>query len=152
VEPNRLLQSANRRRRTGALLALVAGVALLAAPTAGASPYLTTVTSSQTINAFSPSTVTMVQGELLEFVNQNRWGTPHNVTSDDLAPNGRPIFGTPMTTIWGTAPVLDAEKLPPGTYGFHCTIHAWLMTGTLIVVAQDGSSPVPPPLPQTPLP
>ena len=135
-----MMRSPNGLRRTAALLATLAGVAWLVAPAANASPVVTLVTSSQTTNTFDPSTVTMVQGEVLEFVNQNRWGTPHNVTADDLGPDGRPIFGTPMTTIWGTSPVLDAQNLAPGTYGFHCTIHPPIMTGTLIVLAPPPSS------------
>jgi plastocyanin len=129
----------SRRRLALALLIGAAAASLSAPPAALASPAVTFITT--TGNAFTPATVTMVQGEHVEYVNESLQPlTPHNVASDDFAPDGRRLFGTPQQVklIWGTAPVFDAEKLAPGSYGFHCTIHTW-MTGTLVVVPPEVS-------------
>ena len=81
---------------------------------------------------FTPNTRTVSAGTTVTW--QNDSGVTHNVTWDDAT--GRTAAGAGD----GTGNIGDFSSgthtrvfTTPGTYGFHCTIHAPGMTGTLTV-------------------
>lgn len=114
-----------------ALGAVLASPALAADVPIGAVP----------LNRFTTSEVTMAVGDRLVFTNQDALAD-HNVTSvaDDQA--GTPLFATPTLSNGQSAPARGADQLPPGTYGFFCTLHPTDMRGTLTVTgAPDTKAP-----------
>jgi plastocyanin len=56
----------------------------------------------------------------------------HDVTADQHGPDGRPLFQSKLIGLGEAAPVAGVQKLPPGSYGFFCTVHPG-MRGTLVV-------------------
>lgn len=129
-----------RRQRSVRVLTLVAGVVLAmgSPPVAGASADTVTVTARNF--AYEPTPTTMNSGDTLAFTNAD--AAPHDVVSRDAAPDGTPLFSSPVLTNGQTAPVQGAEKLPPGNYPFYCSIHAQ-MAGLLAVGVAVPSDPLP---------
>lgn len=58
----------------------------------------------------------------------------HGLTSDDTVAGGARLFESGVLNFRGSAPVAGAASLPPGTYGFHCSVHEDNMHGTLVVL------------------
>lgn len=87
-------------------------------------------------------------GQTPTFANADVSGDPHNFrAATAYGPNTNPWCGTyainkcPLfwskTTTAGsepTTPVLGVDKLAPGSYDFHCSVHPNSMVGTLMVV------------------
>jgi plastocyanin len=84
--------------------------------------------------------VTMDQGETLTLNNGDI--NTHNVTADDLAPDGKPLFASPDTSPGQTSTVDGAQFLTAGTYAFHCSIHPF-MHGKLTVTSNGTPQPRP---------
>src|SRR5438270_10289255 len=113
-----------------------AGPAPLAAP---AAPPATSVVASAGFQ-YLPPQVPIVQGGSLGYVQLKPLFAPHNVTADQTDPlTGQPLFQSATVEI-GSAPipVVGVEKLSPGSYTFHCTVHPF-MAGTLVVTAPPAS-------------
>ncbi len=78
-------------------------------------------------NFFSPSNLTIQQGDTVRWVNA-AGGMQHNVTSNNGA------FAPSPTASSFTFEVTFNQ---PGTFNYHCTIHAGQMTGTITVQATN---------------
>ncbi len=83
-------------------------------------------------SSFTPAARTVTAGTTVTWTNDS--GVTHNVTWDDAAGRNAALAGD------GTSNITDFSSgshtrlfNTPGTYGFHCTIHAPGMTGTLTV-------------------
>ncbi len=95
------------------------GPAIVAGPGGFATTYVT------------PAMVTRVGGPL-SFVNNDL--PQHDVVAVDKAPDGSPLFKTPLIGIGEVAPVTGLDRVESGrTYGFYCSIHPG-MKGTLAVL------------------
>ena len=70
------------------------------------------------------------QGSPLAF--QNLDVAVHDVTARKLGPAGQPLFQSQRTGTGQGTIISGADKLPPGTYGFYCSIHP-SMTGQIEV-------------------
>jgi plastocyanin len=84
---------------------------------------------------FATPAVTIKHGQLLAFRNLDEFAD-HNVTALGRDASGRPLFKSENAggnvTSGSDVIVAGAEKLPPGSYNFYCSIHP-NMTGTLTV-------------------
>lgn len=85
---------------------------------------------------YATPAVTIGQGDKLIFSNLDTLAQ-HDLVGHD----GK--FGSPLIGAGEEAEVAGAEKLDPGTYQFHCTLHSW-MRGAL-TVSPAGGAPVPAP-------
>jgi len=96
------------------------------------------------VDRYVTTDLTIAPGERLSFASQDPL-VMHNVTATDNGADGRPIFASATIGGGDTAPVVGADALAPGTYGFYCTIHPKQMMGTLTVsgdaVAADTTAP-----------
>jgi plastocyanin len=81
------------------------------------------------------TTLTITQGELLQFLNLDTIGGFHTITSGDTDAHGTPLFDSGVLTAPGSrSEVTGTDKLPPGTYLFYCSSHgASAMSGRLEV-------------------
>jgi plastocyanin len=123
---------------------LTAAVAVLAVP---ASARADKVVTAETVWRFDASTYTMAQGEGLAFHNDDqRSPGPHNVTAMTNGPDGKPLFASQSIPKDQTTAVDGAKALPPGRYGFECTVHPF-MQATLVVT--DAASAAAPPAKDT---
>src|SRR3954447_16720448 len=91
---------------------------------------------SAALNYATPAVV-VPQGDTLRFTNLDTLA-PHDLVSEEG------LFRTDLLQANASALVTGVDKLPTGTYAFHCTIHSW-MTGELQVVPGTGGG-VPNPL------
>lgn len=89
--------------------------------TGGVTPVITTSVAIQNV-AFSPANIQVNGGAAVTFTNND--GIAHNVTFSSAAIGATPNFSTGTQTL--TMPTA------PGSYAFHCTIHA-VMTGSVTV-------------------
>src|SRR5215204_4188194 len=85
---------------------------------------------------YATPAVTVGQGDTLMFSNLDSLAQ-HDLVGHD----GQ--FGSPLIGAGQEAKVDGAEKLDPGTYQFHCTLHSW-MRGAL-TVSPAGGAPTPSP-------
>lgn len=125
------------RRRT---LILAVFLAVLAAPSASADEQI----SARPTNTYVNPNVTIDQGELLTFRNDDF--AQHNVVSRDRDEFNRRLFASPTIGTGRTAEVEGARYLVTGSYAFFCTLHPF-MTGTLTV--SSAGTPLPRPAPDT---
>jgi plastocyanin len=116
-------------------VAAVLAVAL-AAPTALADDQETAAPPNQ----FVKPDVTIDQGGKLTF--QNNDTVEHDVTARDAAPDGQPLFKSPLTSTGQSSTVKGTEYLTHGDYAFICSIHP-NMTGTLHVTSSGTAVPRP---------
>ena len=121
------------RARLGIACALMV-VSAIAAPAAQAQQ--TEQRAYAAAMNYATPAVTIGQGGKLIFSNLD------TIAQHDLVGVGA-SFGTPLISAGEEAEVKGAEKLPPGTYQFRCTLHSW-MRGTL-TVSPAGGAPVPSP-------
>ncbi len=85
-------------------------------------------------NDFAPggqAPVVVPEGGQLTFVNADL--TIHSVTSVDTDAQGVSLFDTREVFAAQAAPVAGVDQLAPGSYGFRCILHPW-MVGTVTVV------------------
>src|SRR5205085_5209083 len=83
------------------------------------------------------------QGDSLRFNNLDSIAQ-HDVVSD--VPGQ---FSSPLIQGGQSSPVTGVDRLPPGQYAFHCSIHAW-MHGQLTIAPAGGGGPPGPPQPPNP--
>lgn len=88
---------------------------------------------------FPTAVVAAAPGDTLRFDNAD-------VTSHDLASDTPGLFRSPVVAAGQDAVVDGVDKLPPGSYPFHCNLHPW-MHGVLEV---DGSAASVPAVPAPP--
>lgn len=87
---------------------------------------------------FTPNTVKVVVGvnNTVFWTNTDSTGTPHTVT-----PKSGPSGGwTTGSGILNQGDTYQYTFTVPGTYGYYCSLHPTVMTGTIVVVAGSGSS------------
>ena len=134
-----------------------AGVSLAVAGLFWAAPALgdATITAGPVPNTYSTKEVTIDQGQAITFQNSDNTA-PHDVTSDESP--GHPagdLFKSETIEGGKTSPVQGVEFLTTGDYGFHCSVHPFMM-GTIHVTAngtpkpRTPSNPAPNPADKTP--
>lgn len=120
--------------RRALVAALVAGlVAAQPAAAAEQQAYATGLT-------YATPAVVAGKGDTLRFNNLDP-AAQHDLDSDQPG-----LFDSPLVGMGGSAVVAGVEKLEPGTYAFHCSLHSW-MKGALTVSASGGGGPSPGPSP-----
>jgi plastocyanin len=122
-----------RRAAAGAALA-VAG-ALWAAPAMGDA----TITAGPVPNTFATTDVTIDQGQSILFQNSDRTAL-HDVTADKNGTDGKALFQSDTIEGGKTSPVKGVEFLTTGDYGFHCSVHPF-MVGTIHISANGAPKP-----------
>jgi plastocyanin len=122
-----------RRAAAGAALA-VAG-ALWAAPAMGDA----TITAGPVPNTFATTDVTIDQGQSILFQNSDRTAL-HDVTADKNGTDGKALFQSDTIEGGKTSPVKGVEFLTTGDYGFHCSVHPF-MVGTIHISAKGTPKP-----------
>ena len=106
----------------------VAGL-MATAPGAGA----VTITAGEECCVFVGGPFSQEAGTAAEISNPGAPNTAaHNAFSDDLGPDGGPLFYSSLAQPGETRRVKGTEYLGEGSYGFVCTLHGG-MTGTLEV-------------------
>lgn len=121
---------------------VVIGLAVAACVQAGAPPSALAdeVIEARIVWRFDATSYTVDQGEPLLLRNSDVVSPgPHNVTSTDEEPNGRPRFASASIRGGQEAPVEGARALTTGSYPFICTVHPF-MRATLEVT--DRGAPV----------
>jgi len=78
-------------------------------------------------------TLVIAQGAGITLTNTDVFAA-HGLTSDDSVAGGARLFESGVLNFRGSAPVAGVASLPPGTYGFHCSVHEDNMHGTLVVL------------------
>ena len=86
-------------------------------------------------DSYATPVVAVGKGDTLTFNNLDTTAK-HDLVSDD----GK--FSSPLVAGGAAAPVTGVDKLDPGTYPFHCSLHSW-MHGALQVGAAGGSPGLP---------
>ena len=76
--------------------------------------------------SYTTPAISAARGDTLRFNNLDTAGE-HDIVSD-----GADRFASPLIGAGESALVAGVEKLDPGTYAFHCTLHSW-MKGSLSV-------------------
>ncbi len=118
--------------RPGVVALLVAASGLGVIPAEGAErlgpPVSLRVTTVQF--RFVPDQVVSRFGDSLVYTNADV--VEHNVVSERLGPDGKPLFQTDLIAPGESAQVAGVERLRPGTYAFYCAPHPW-MVGDLTV-------------------
>jgi polyvinyl alcohol dehydrogenase (cytochrome) len=124
--------------RVGRRRGLTAAAAALAVGGIAAPPALAAEQQASAA-AFTYTTPAIVaaQGDTLRFTNFDA-AAEHDLDSDDA------LFSSPLIGSGESVLVEGVDKLPPGDYGFHCSIHSW-MVGELAVTAGGGGPGAPPP-------
>jgi len=79
---------------------------------------------------YATPTVSIAKGSPLAFRNLDT--SLHDVTARAAGPDGQPLFRSKRASGGQAVAVVGAEKAPPGTYDFFCSIHPG-MSGTLTV-------------------
>jgi polyvinyl alcohol dehydrogenase (cytochrome) len=90
--------------------------------------------------AYATPVVVAGKGDTLRFNNLDA-AAQHDLDSDQDG-----LFDSPLVPAGKSAPVTGVDHLEPGTYSFHCSLHAW-MKGSLVVNAGGGGAAPPVPLP-----
>jgi plastocyanin len=136
---------------TGRQRAVAVALAAALAPAAAAGPARADkeITAAP-VNQYTTGSVTMDQGERLTFFNSDF--NAHNVTARDGG--YAPLFASPTIGNGQRAFVEGSQFLTTGSYGYYCTVHAF-MGGTLNVTsagtpAVRPAAPPPPPPDRTP--
>lgn len=125
------------------ILAAVALLVALAVPVQGAADrpvggvvvtYLSVYVPGDVMDPGQPSLapVRVLRDTELWYVNAEDY--THSLTSDARTPDEEPMFDSGPVGFGEAAPVAGVAALPPGTYGFHCTYHPFLMHGSLEVM------------------
>ncbi|MGH2716322.1 MAG: PQQ-binding-like beta-propeller repeat protein [Thermoleophilaceae bacterium] len=121
------------RRCLAATVSALAAACLAAAPARAAEQQA----YAAALNYATPAVIAG-QGDTLRFTNLDA-AAEHDVDSDEAGRFESPLVGGGESTL-----VTGVETLPPGSYGFHCSLHSW-MTGTLTIAAAGGPGTPPPP-------
>src|SRR4051794_11845217 len=70
-------------------------------------------------DSYATPVVAVGKGDTLTFNNLDTTAK-HDLVSDD----GK--FASPLVAGGASAPVGGVDKLDPGTYAFHCSLHSWM--------------------------
>lgn len=115
-----------------------AALAALLLPATGQAAASVQVTTSR--STFLPGddelgavTLLIPQGTGITLTNTDVFAA-HGLTSDATVAGGARLFESGVLNFRGSAPVAGVSSLPPGTYGFHCSVHEDNMHGTLVVL------------------
>jgi plastocyanin len=122
-------------RRAAAGVALALAGALWAAPALGDA----TITAGPVPNTFATKDVTIDQGQSILFQNSDRTAL-HDVTADKNGTDGKALFASETIDVGKTSPVKGVEFLTTGDYGFHCSVHPF-MVGTIHISANGTPKP-----------
>ncbi|MDQ3741931.1 MAG: plastocyanin/azurin family copper-binding protein, partial [Actinomycetota bacterium] len=96
----------------------------------GSGPPIVAGPGSAGVGYLTPVMTTQRNGEL-QFINLDV--VQHDVVSDEKAPDGAPLFSTPLIGTGQSAPVTGLDRVEAGkSYGFFCSLHT-NMRGTLTV-------------------
>lgn len=106
---------------------VLAALAALAVPSSASAADNVVVTAAF---QFLPPSPGVSQGDTLTYVNADI--APHDVMADENGPDGLPLFYSDVVGTGGQSDVRGVSSLPPGAYGFFCSVHP-SMTGTLTV-------------------
>ena len=129
-------------------LRALAGASVVAAWAFPSAAQADQVIEAVTVWRFDAMSYTIDQGEPVVFQNSDAASPgPHDVTSEDKGPDGRPVFASKTIPAGQESPVDGAARLGPGSYGFLCTVHPF-MTATLEVTARGAPVAPAPPAPQ----
>src|SRR3954462_9397264 len=110
----------------------------VAATTIGAAPARAAEQQAYAVGFnYATPAVAVAPGDTLRFNNLDPVAN-HNLVSDTPGQ-----FASAIVASNGNALVAGVEKLPAGTYQFHCTLHPW-MHGAIEVAAGAGAPPEPP--------
>src|SRR6266516_1007551 len=83
---------------------------------------------------YATATITMGQGDKLTFTNLDNIAK-HNLVDHD----GH--FGSDLLGSGESGPVRGVDKLTPGTYHFHCSLHSWMEGVLQVTPAGGGGTP-----------
>ncbi|HEV3475659.1 MAG TPA: plastocyanin/azurin family copper-binding protein [Actinomycetota bacterium] len=74
---------------------------------------------------FLPENILLPVGESLIYTNLDF--VEHNIVSDRVDEEGKPLFEAQLITTGESAPVARVETLALGTYAFYCAPHPWMV-------------------------
>ena len=77
------------------------------------------------------------KGDTLRFTNLDAAGA-HDIDSDQPG-----LFESPLIAAGESTLVEGVERLEPGTYAFHCSIHSWMKGALTVTGASTGEGPSP---------
>lgn len=77
------------------------------------------------------------KGDTLRFTNLDAVAA-HDVDSDQAG-----LFDSPLISAGESTLVSGVERLEPGTYAFHCSIHSWMKGALTVAGASTGGGPSP---------
>ena len=124
------------RRACVAACALVLAAVLLSPPHARGTHVIQVTTSRSTFVPGDDETrapLVVPQGVGITLTNTDAFAA-HALTSDATVAGGGRLFESGVLNFRGSAPVVGVTSLPPGTYGFHCSVHEDNMHGQLVVL------------------
>lgn len=121
------------RIAVGLAVAMATLVAMSGAAGAG-----TTIVASPVGFTFEPGPYVQDLGEVATFDNSQSTA-PHDVTSTQRGPDGKPLFFAPGIAGGMTNTVKGTQYLGAGTYPFFCTIHGSTMSGDLTIDGRKGT-------------
>ena len=123
-------------RRGLAVAVAVAAAGLLPAPGQAADSVQVTTSRSTFLpgdDELGAVTLVIAQGVGITLTNTDVFAA-HGLTSDDSVAGGARLFESGVLNFRGSARVVGVTSLPPGTYGFHCSVHEDNMHGHLVVL------------------
>jgi polyvinyl alcohol dehydrogenase (cytochrome) len=123
------------------VLALVSLAVVLAAPAAARAAEQQAYAAG--VNYATP-TVAAASGDTLRFTNLD------SVAQHDLDSDTPGLFDSALIPAGKSELVPGVEKLPPGQYAFHCSLHSWMHGVITVAAGGGGGTPSPPPPPGSP--
>ena len=93
---------------------------------------------------YATPAVGATSGDTLRFTNLD------SVAQHDLDSDTPGLFDSALIPAGKSELVPGVEKLPPGQYAFHCSLHSWMHGVVTVAAAGGGGAPSPPPPPNSP--
>jgi LPXTG-motif cell wall-anchored protein len=121
--------------------AFTVGVALAAALMFAAPALAASVSIGD--NFYSPATVTISAGQSVTWTYPNSGGSTHSVTADDGSFNSSPGCPGNINACMQPGDSYAHTFSSAGTFPYHCLVHGFAMSGTVIVQAGGGSTTAP---------
>jgi polyvinyl alcohol dehydrogenase (cytochrome) len=94
--------------------------------------------------SYATPAVAATSGDTLRFTNLD------SVAQHDLDSDTPGLFDSALIPAGKSELVPGVEKLPPGQYAFHCSLHSWMHGVMTIAAGGGGGAPSPPPPPGAP--